>query len=228
MLDHILEHRPSTWETLVTPNLHLLQIVHENPDLAPLYARADVSLADGWPVAKLAERATGGPVERVTGSDLFDRLVRSPGAGRPLVLVGGDENENLASLLQDVTSRGWSVHHEPASREELADPTSRDALLDRVASEADGGIAVIGLGAPKQEQVASELATRPGQGQILCLGMSINFSAGTATRAPSAIQKMGLEWAHRAAQEPARLVPRYWKDARILLPLLRQNRRRTA
>jgi N-acetylglucosaminyldiphosphoundecaprenol N-acetyl-beta-D-mannosaminyltransferase len=51
------------------------------------------------------------------------------------------------------------------------------------------------------------------------LGATINFQAGTIRRAPTRLQKLGLEWLWRIKEEPA-LWRRYWGDALVLLKLM--------
>jgi N-acetylglucosaminyldiphosphoundecaprenol N-acetyl-beta-D-mannosaminyltransferase len=101
-----------------------------------------------------------------------------------------------------------------------------------VAAEAKGDPAI-------QEQVNSTgadfllvaLGAQKGQAWIMAnraklavpvvshLGATLNFLAGTVRRAPPALQKLGLEWLWRIAQEP-RLASRYIVDGAKLLWLL--------
>jgi N-acetylglucosaminyldiphosphoundecaprenol N-acetyl-beta-D-mannosaminyltransferase len=50
-------------------------------------------------------------------------------------------------------------------------------------------------------------------------GATLNFQAGTVARAPSVMQKFGLEWLWRIKEEPY-LWKRYWNDGRAMLRLL--------
>jgi N-acetylglucosaminyldiphosphoundecaprenol N-acetyl-beta-D-mannosaminyltransferase len=51
------------------------------------------------------------------------------------------------------------------------------------------------------------------------LGAVVNFVAGTVSRAPSGVGKLGMEWLWRIKEEPA-LWRRYWRDGVALLRLL--------
>ena len=73
--------------------------------------------------------------------------------------------------------------------------------------------------------MAKQIAELSGYGTILCLGMSINFSAGVVNRAPRVVQSLGLEWLYRAMSEPRRLLSRYLLDAFALPPLVVRNLR---
>ena len=225
VLDWVLRDRPASWDIAVTPNLHHLRIALESPTVRERYSRSSLSLADGWPVAWLGSRVSGSQVNRLSGADLFQQLIAEAGRGRRLVLVGGDPGPELNGLVTRCTVNGWLVSTEPAPRDELTDRCRRQALLRRISQNGRGGIVVVGVGAPRQEELAEEIAATPGSGVILCLGMSINFSSGSARRAPRVIQSLHLEWAFRALQEPKRLLSRYIADGAVLLRLARQNPR---
>lgn len=222
----IQSKRRSCWEVMVTPNLHHLRVVRNAPDIANRYSDAALSLADGWPVAWLASRVSGRRVDRVVGENVFEKLIEQPGNGCPLVLVGGTPGQHLDGLLARCRRLGWDTSSEPAPRSELVDPAMRAELVSRVARSGSGGVIVLGVGAPRQEQLAAEISARPGSGAVLCLGMSINFSSGVARGTPKLIQNLGLEWAYRASQEPRRLLARYAMDSTVLPSLLLRNPRR--
>ncbi|RXZ72229.1 WecB/TagA/CpsF family glycosyltransferase [Agromyces albus] len=224
-LQAILDRPQSGWGYVVTPNLHHLDLVRRDPSMAELYEEATLSLPDGWPVAWLASRVARERVQRVAGSDLFDRLLASEGRGRPLAIIGGVPGDGMRRLVSVTGANGWRTIVEPAPREELVDEGRRTALMARVTAAADGGIVVIGVGAPRQEILARDMSRFGGEGMILCLGMSINFSTGDVHRAPVPVRTVGLEWAFRALQEPTRLGPRYLGDAMALVPLALQNKR---
>jgi N-acetylglucosaminyldiphosphoundecaprenol N-acetyl-beta-D-mannosaminyltransferase len=55
---------------------------------------------------------------------------------------------------------------------------------------------------------------------LIGVGASFDFMAGTLSRAPLWMQRMGLEWLHRFMQEPRRLWKRYLvTNVRYLLML---------
>jgi N-acetylglucosaminyldiphosphoundecaprenol N-acetyl-beta-D-mannosaminyltransferase len=44
---------------------------------------------------------------------------------------------------------------------------------------------------------------------VIGVGISFSFVSGDIVRAPRWVQRLGLEWLHRLAQEPGRLFRRY-------------------
>jgi exopolysaccharide biosynthesis WecB/TagA/CpsF family protein len=68
----------------------------------------------------------------------------------------------------------------------------------------------LGLGSPLQESFAVRNRLRlKGVGWIRTCGGMLDYYSGRAPRAPLWMQKAGLEWLFRSAQEPQRLGSRY-------------------
>ena len=218
-------HSPG-WKIVITPNLHHLQMLMQDDELAPLYERADLVLPDGWPAAALLSRREGRTVTRVTGSDLLDQLLETPGHGRRIGFVGGDSRAVRDRLFARAVQSGWKSWTDGASLEVMADADARSALAGSIARECDGGIVALGVGAPKQERFAYEIQAAKGSGWILCVGQALNFSGGASRRAPEWMQRSGFEWMHRALTEPRRLIPRYAADLLALARIVPMNLRR--
>ena len=68
---------------------------------------------------------------------------------------------------------------------------------------------------------------------VMCgVGAAFDFLGGRVSQAPEWMQKRGLEWTYRIAQEPRRLLPRYvYHNPRFMASFGRQlvsERRRLA
>ncbi|MDI9940705.1 WecB/TagA/CpsF family glycosyltransferase [Rhodococcus sp. IEGM 1351] len=226
--NEIVGTAPDSWHVVITPNLHHIHLLRQDTSLLEVYQAAKLIIPDGWPVAWMLSRVSKSKVGRVTGSDLLERILAVHGGGRRLVLVGGADPDVLSSLAERAQRNQWDVMVEPAPKPEVENVDPRRDLVTRVAKKGEGGIVVLGLGAPKQELFAHELLTQNGSGHILCLGMAINFSSGRYRRSPNWMQRAKLEWIHRIMTEPRRLFPRYVRDARALVPTLAENSRRAA
>ncbi len=197
--------------TIVTANLDFLQHAAERPDLAALYGRATLRVADGMPVLWLA-RLAGRPLpERVAGSDLVWLLAaRAEREQRRLFLLGGDPGaaEGAARVLCE---RHPQLQIVGLAAPRVSSPPTASELegirAQLVAARPD--LVYCAFGTPKQEQIAEQLAPAlPGAWWLGC-GISLSFIAGQQRRAPRWVQRIGLEWLHRAAQDPGRLLHRY-------------------
>jgi exopolysaccharide biosynthesis WecB/TagA/CpsF family protein len=80
----------------------------------------------------------------------------------------------------------------------------------RLAAGHRPSLIVLGMGMPRQEEVARELrAALDHPCLIVCGGAIIDFLAGRTPRAPRWMRAVGAEWLYRLALEPRRLFRRY-------------------
>lgn len=189
---------------VVTPNINHLHLVQMSPEARDAVGRADVQLADGWPIVA-ASRVLGEPLpERIAGIDLVDELVQSD-TEFSLAILGGPSD--AAAKLADMAAR----HNRVALVDGLTPgwdrPERRDELAARL-RDASPNLTFVGIGAPRQELLAHELK-QVVSGPIICCGAAVEVLAGVRPRAPQILQRLGLEWAFRLAIEPRRLARRY-------------------
>lgn len=231
VVDHIFAARSiRRGGVVVTPNLSILRRARKSEVVAEMLAGANLSICDGYPVL-LAARVAGLTLDdRVTGADLIYSLSRrAADLGFDVAIVGGQRGaaESAASNL-----RGRSPNLEvsytacpPLGFESDADEMGSLRLELRSLNPA---VVFLGLGFPKQEFVAFDLAKSCPESWFICCGAAIDFAGGVVARSPRFLQKAGLEWLYRLAREPGRLWRRYLLDA-LFLPSLaaqcRQERR---
>jgi N-acetylglucosaminyldiphosphoundecaprenol N-acetyl-beta-D-mannosaminyltransferase len=211
-IDAALDRGEGGW--LVTANVDFLQRAHADPEVRSLYRKATLSVADGAPVV-WASRLAGRPVpERVAGSDLVWSLARMAAPkGRRLYLLGGEGDvaeraaEKLLAASPGLVIAGRSSPwvSSPPTGEEIA------ALAEQVVA-ARPDLVYVALGSPKQEYVIDALRAQLPRAWLMGCGISLAFVAGEVARAPRWMQRSGLEWLHRLAQEPGRLTGRYLRQ----------------
>jgi N-acetylglucosaminyldiphosphoundecaprenol N-acetyl-beta-D-mannosaminyltransferase len=98
------------------------------------------------------------------------------------------------------------------------DDLDNRAILERI-TEAGPDVLLVALGHPKQELwIDLHRAELPAM-VVVGVGCVLDLIAGKTQRAPAWMQRYGLEWAYRLAQEPRRLVGRYITDAAWLVPI---------
>ena len=86
----------------------------------------------------------------------------------------------------------------------------------------------VGLGTPKQDLVAAQLAERSNL-TFVAIGAAFDFIAGSKRQAPRFMREHGLEWLFRLASEPRRLGRRYVVgNTLFVLGLIRQRPRAVA
>jgi N-acetylglucosaminyldiphosphoundecaprenol N-acetyl-beta-D-mannosaminyltransferase len=196
---------------IVTPNVDILRQLRRSHN-RHLAERADFVLADGMPVV-WASRLQKAPLPgRVPGSSLIFSLAYAAARQRRSVFLLGGAEQSAERAAERLTVDGALVagwHSPPFGFE--SDAAASSALvseLERCAPD----IVFVGLGFPKQERLILQLRGRFPNVWFLGCGGSLSFAAGDVSRAPSVVQSLGLEWLHRMAKEPRRLVRRYLID----------------
>jgi N-acetylglucosaminyldiphosphoundecaprenol N-acetyl-beta-D-mannosaminyltransferase len=156
--------------------------------------------------------------ERVAGSDLiYDLCERAAGLGRGVYLLGGAEgiadeaSQKLRSLYPGLRIVGTAC---PAPGSLVGEGCRR--IIDDIRA-AGPDLLLVAFGQPKGELWIDEHLEELGVPVCVQVGATLDFVAGKVRRAPLFLQKTGLEWAYRIYTDPARLFPRYAKNAIFLL-----------
>jgi N-acetylglucosaminyldiphosphoundecaprenol N-acetyl-beta-D-mannosaminyltransferase len=197
--------------SIVTMNLDHLRRFHNNRQFKQLCNNSSLQVADGMPLV-WASHLQGTPLpERVTGSNLIWSLSEAAAKNqRSVFLVGGDEGtaEESAGILQNKypNLKIAGTYYPPHGFEKI--PFELDKMANAILN-ANPDIIYVALGSPKQEQLIEKLKDKMPQIWWIGVGISFSFVAGHISRAPKWMQKIGLEWLHRLAQEPKRLSERY-------------------
>ena len=207
---------------IVTPNVDHAVLHHRTPALRAAYQHAAMVLADGAPVVAASRLLGRALPERVAGSDLAPALFDAAAAhgGLRVYLLGAAPGvavraaARIAERWPAVTIVG--THSPPLGFE--YDPAENDRILKRI-TDARADLVLVGFGAPKQELWVDAHRGQIAARVVLCAGATIDFLAGEKRRAPRWMRTVGLEWLHRVASEPRRLLSRYLRDA-VVFPRL--------
>ncbi|MGG5811202.1 WecB/TagA/CpsF family glycosyltransferase [Falsiroseomonas sp. CW058] len=208
---------------VVTPNAdHLVRLARDPARYRPLYEDAALRLLDSRVVARVGA-LIGLPVPPVvTGSDLTLRVLDELARPGDRIAVLGASPATVAAVRKRF-SLCRLLHHDPPMGFD-GDPAEMAAAV-RFVAEARARFALLCVGSPRQEAVARAVQARgDAVGIALCVGASLLFISGEERRAPPRLQRAGLEWAWRLAQDPSRLARRYLLDSPAVLRLLWQER----
>jgi len=213
ILDARITSGQGTW--ILTPNLDILRHYCFNTSLRPLFhanqGGADMLLADGMPLV-WASRIGGHPLpQRVPGSGfVWSLAARAAKKDWSIYLLGGapgaaeKSGEVLKQKYPGLRIAGTCCPEMGFDK----DPARMAELRQQVAA-AKPTIVYVALGFPKQEYVIRYLRPALPSATFIGVGISLSFISGDVRRAPRWVQKSGLEWVHRLAQEPRRLARRY-------------------
>ena len=205
-----------------TINLNFLLTSQTDEEFRESILRSNLCTADGMPILWIA-RLLGIPINtRIAGSDVFEALkARQHPARRLNVFLFGGARGVAAAACEKINAEhgplfctGW---HDPGFVS--VDEMSTDTIL-RTINSSNADFLVIALGAKKGQEWLLRNHDRVQIPVRAHLGATINFQAGTLTRAPGLMQKSGLEWLWRIMQEPKLWKGRYRHDGIALLRLL--------
>ncbi|MBY6539468.1 WecB/TagA/CpsF family glycosyltransferase [Rhodococcus sp. BP-349] len=195
---------------VVTPNVDQVLRIGRDSHARHVFESAHLRVVDGMPLVALL-RMLGCPTpQRNTGADLLPLLAgMSAARGWVIAIVGG--GEGVAGRAAEALSQG-----NPGASVTAVDMpmlTSPDDPAGRAAVDALCAISpdfvFLCMGFPKQESWFLHWQELLPGGIYLGTGAAVDFAAGTVQRAPRILQRVGLEWAFRLAQEPRRLARRY-------------------
>lgn len=192
-------------------NLDVLRQWRDSSEVRDLLTEADLIVADGMPLVWAGE-LQGSPLpERVAGSALVVSLSTAAAeAGASIFLLGGNPGTaDLAVARLSENSPGIRFAGTLCPPFGFEKDPEWLAAIETTLRESDPDIVYVGLGFPKQERLIVALRERMPSAWFVSCGVSFSFVAGEIQRAPVLMQRLGLEWLHRMAQEPARLYRRY-------------------
>jgi N-acetylglucosaminyldiphosphoundecaprenol N-acetyl-beta-D-mannosaminyltransferase len=168
---------------------------------------ADLITADGMSVVWASRLLGHGLKERVTGIELFQRLVERAASARLSVFFLGAREESVRGVVELFASKYPALRIAGYHNGYFADSEWRSVCEKIRLSGAQ--LLFVAMGSPKQEHWIASNVALTGARFALGVGGSFDHLSGLARRAPRWMQQSGLEWLHRLALEPRRLWRRY-------------------
>lgn len=184
-------------------NAHALNCAAESQAFFESLLAADTLYRDGIGMSILYKMQSTPAGLNLNGTDLIPQLI-AHFDGRTIALYGTQE-PYLAQACSTITAT-----LAPNSAINTANGFMPAARYAELAAVQQPSIIVLGMGMPKQEQVAVHLRSQLHHPcLIVCGGAIIDFLGGKVVRAPRWMRQCNLEWLYRLALEPKRLFKRY-------------------
>lgn len=190
-------------------NVHMTIEAHNDPSFAAMVNGADAVTPDGMPLVAALQLLYGITQERVTGMDLLPDLLTVAENEKFTVFFYGGTN----AMLQATDQYLLANYPDLAQRHYFSPPfrtlTALEVDEDVVRINSTGAnLVFVALGCPKQEKWMASMKGRI-NACMIGIGGALPVMIGMQKRAPEWMQKSGLEWLYRLAQEPRRLFKRY-------------------
>lgn len=187
-------------------NVHTLNLASWDDRYHRALEEAAMVLNDGKGVM-LAARIKGDRFPADLNGNFFTPLLLELAAQRewPVYFLGARPGvadralESIVELLPRLRTVGV--------RDGYFDPD--DASVAAAVRSAGTGLLLVGLGNPAQELWMQANLDATGARLAVGVGAFFDFQAGHVPRAPEWMNRAGIEWVHRLAQEPQRMWRRY-------------------
>ena len=218
LIEDAIEKNQRVSHTVV--NAGKIVLMHQNAQLKQSVVNADIINADGQGVV-WASRILGQPiVERVTGIDLMDNLVKLAYQKKYKIFFFGAKDDVLSKVISHYSDK-YSPDIVAGYRNGYFKKSDERGIAQQIA-DSGAQILFVAITSPLKENFLYENRDLlQSVNFTMGVGGSFDVVAGFVKRAPIWMQQSGLEWAYRVYQEPKRMFKRYmvgnWKFMMLVM-----------
>jgi N-acetylglucosaminyldiphosphoundecaprenol N-acetyl-beta-D-mannosaminyltransferase len=200
----VLSGRPAQHVVL---NAGKCVLMADEPDIREIVTTCDLVNADGQSVVWGARFLGIRVPERVAGIDLMERLIALCESESWPVYFLGATDDVLAAF--EVEALRLHPRLSIAGRRNGYFSANPELGIADAIRLSGARLLLVGISSPMKERFLARNLERMGPLLAMGVGGSFDVWAGKTTRAPLWMQRAGLEWFHRFAQEPRRMWKRY-------------------
>lgn len=196
-------------EYICVSNVHTTVMAFDNKEYLNVQNNSILSIPDGGPLSSVGRKRGYAAMQRTTGPDLLDEVLKISIDKKYRHYFYGSTKETLEKLQSEIKEKYGDVYvvgkYSPPFRALTQEEDLQ--IVDNI-NKANPDFVWVGLGAPKQE---NWMYNHKGKVNALMVGVGAAFDylAGNISRAPKWMQKLNLEWLYRLMQDPIRLFSRY-------------------
>lgn len=196
-------------EYICVSNVHTTVMAYDNKNYLNVQNNSILSIPDGGPLSSVGRKRGYIEMQRTTGPDLLNEILKISADKKYRHYFYGSTNETLDKLKLAINEKYGNVNivgtYSPPFRELTDD---EDENIVNNINEAKPDFIWVGLGAPKQENWMYDHKNKV-NALMIGVGAAFDYLAGNIKRAPMWMQKLNLEWLYRLIQDPVRLFSRY-------------------
>lgn len=169
------------------------------------YNQVDICLTDGIPLVWYLSIKNKKIIDRVYGPNLMKSILEKT-QNKNLTSVFLGANQNTLFMLKKNIPKKLNNHFLLLKKSDTA--KKEQQILNQIL-DFQPDILWIGIGSPKQVELAVRLKPKLKNTTIFCVGAAFDFIGGIKKQAPRWMQGSGFEWLFRLITEPQRLSERY-------------------
>jgi len=212
-------------------NPHSLVEACDDKQFSRALSNADILLPDGFGIVIAAKLLGLDLKERVSGSDFFRELsIQANEKGGLRYFFMGSTDVVLDLIVSRMQEEFPEIRvcgvYSPPFKTEFDDDDDRE-IIHRI-NETRPDVLWVGMTAPKQEKWILKNKDQLEVPLIGAIGAVFDFYAGTKTRAPEWVCRLGLEWLPRLLREPKRLFKRNFVSSPLFLMMVLKEKFRKA
>ncbi len=199
----IIDYISNTTSQIVVSSVNpeIILKCQEDNALRNIINSSQLRIADGigtvWAVNKLHKKN----LERITGIDLLENILKSPLKNKKIFFYGAQEGVAKRAMIRLNSMYECNIVGEMNGYEH-----NNEKVLQSI-NESDAEIVFVGLGCPKQELwIDANKSKLPNVKLLIGVGGSFDVLSGSVKRAPKAVQNLKLEWLYRLFKQPKRFV----------------------
>ncbi|EOH52847.1 WecB/TagA/CpsF family glycosyltransferase [Enterococcus faecium EnGen0263] len=189
----------------VSINANKINLMEEDARLKAIINNADFVNADGMSIIWAAKLLHIPIKNRITGVDLFYRLLEISEQKNYRIYFLGATQESLEEMVARLSNDHPTL--EIAGYQNGYYSDEQKVVSDIKNSQPD--ILFLGFSSPKKEIWIESYKEELQIPFIMGVGGSFDIYSGKTKRAPKWIQNIGMEWFYRFIQEPIRMFDRY-------------------
>lgn len=200
--------------TITCLNQHYLNICYKNETHKNNVQRFDLIHPDGVGVQMAGYFLSGyeNVPKRITGSELYSKILEKLSDYRCTIYLYGDSEEVLAKVVNKIEQDYCGIR--VLGKQNGYDLINADLFIQEI-NRLSPYLLIVGIGAPRQEEWIINNLEKLNAAKIIAVGGGLRVIANDRKRGPLWIQKIGLEWFVRLLEEPNK----YWKRYLIGIPL---------
>lgn len=191
----------------VVVNASKINLMNDDATLAEIVNGCPLINADGSSIVWAAKKLGVPLEERVTGCDMFQELVALAAKKGYSIYLFGAKEEVVLEVKRIFETKYPNLKIAGYRNGYFTEEDEPQIVADMLASKAD--MMFVAFSSPKKEYWVHKYLTEIGIPFVMGVGGSFDIVAGKTVRAPLWMQRAGLEWLYRFAQEPRRMWKRY-------------------
>ena len=187
---------------IFTPSTEILFASYKDAYLRDIISGADILLPDSITLVKLAKVFSKDFSNRITGIDTMYKLGNNEQKKYKVYYLGAKESVIEKAVLR--TEKVLPSFEVVGSHHGYYSEAEEKAIIANI-NKSGADILFVGTGFPKQEIFIHKTKEQINVPIRITVGGSFDVIAGVLKRAPSWMQKLGIEWLFRLLQEPIRI-----------------------